>query len=789
MRKVISFLAIMSFLLLGLISCGETEMVNEPTKNPTVEVPTENEKTPTVEVPTENEKTPTAEVPTEEENQDNEIQKYISAALAKLDEIVNPVINKISNEDLKKSVQDFYNNEKQYINNITDIDAAKAAASKVVEDTREFLKNTLKPLAIEKIDSIISPLIDKISHSELKASVQGFYSQELVKLSNVESLDDLVTLFTEIKEDTEEFIKSETEKIVIALKNKALEELNPYVLALIEKIPYDEVKTDVEEFYTEELKKLEAVNSIEGVNPCIEEIKEDLVEFALNESKKIAIAKLEEVVNAGLGKIPNPDIKEDLEEFAELEFAKIYAVEQLEDVVPTLTTVLEETQEHIKDLVVETAREYVRRLTQVETRTAYDYLPAPMSPMYENNLVTASDINYDFTSFISISDINQFGYGSQWQMVVENINQSIAIAKVFNVAQTILSAAGNAVDIYITNSYAEEISKTFTGENYIIEFEYTSKKIVFNVDITSYVNVPICGQVKPVIKMEYDLEKDAKAIFICLGDSYKAKYLISENTYELTSNYGITVAGKEVSRASYLSISKTNDRTVGHIYEYTTLDGSDKIKASADFYVENGYVSVVGNKASGMIGFDGYVNEVYSAESGKLLGYEVKEELTFAGITGTYNTIWFNIWDIQGINTIKVTDKTSDNKSSKSVCDVYLNGSTKMLVPTYNSKVVKTSRKYDVELRSRYYYSYDSNNNEYIAHEVLIPMMFIQEGENFESFTDDVYKDNNINLSVSLSQNHLNKILNDYDTLIDIFVVNKELVSSEVIASYLKQYE
>ena len=61
---------------------------------------------------------------------------------------------------------------------------------------------------------------------------------------------------------------------------------------------------------------------------------------------------------------------------------------------------------------------------------------------------------------------------------------------------------------------------------YIIEFEYTSKKIVFNVDITSYVNVPICGQVKPVIKMEYDLEIEKY-----VGD-YTTKLFSKEQTYK-----------------------------------------------------------------------------------------------------------------------------------------------------------------------------------------------------------------------------------------------------------------
>ena len=69
--------------------------------------------------------------------------------------------------------------------------------------------------------------------------------------------------------------------------------------------------------------------------------------------------------------------------------------------------------------------------------------------------------------------------GEQWQMIVENIDQSVAMAKVFNVAQTVLNAAGNAVDIYITNSYAEEMSYIFSGNGYTGKFEFKDSKLVF----------------------------------------------------------------------------------------------------------------------------------------------------------------------------------------------------------------------------------------------------------------------------------------------------------------------
>lgn len=777
MKKIIALL--MGLAIVGtLTACGgggSTPSTNPGTTNPPVTQPSDNPST--------------GSGSTNDET--IELASYKSAAISKLDEIVNPVIEKIPDEDLKTAIKNYYDTEKQYVNGINDLETAKLAANKVVDDTKTFAKDTLKPLAIQKLNGVINPLIEKITYEELKNSVQSFYDTEMAKIDATETLAEVSDTFKEILDDTKTFISTETEKVIIALKNKALEELDPYVAALIAKIPYDTLKIDTQALYNEEKKKLEAVDTIEGFEPCVKEIIDDLEEYALTETKKIAVTKLQEVVDAGIAKIPNPEFKEDLTEFSKTEIAKLNAVTAIEDVPTTLTTVITETEAHIQGLLVNTVKEYVARLTAVETATAYDYLPTAMNPSYSSNVVNASSINYDFTSFTNVSTINQAGYGEQWQMVVENINQSVAMAKVFNVAQTALSSAGNAVDIYITNSYAEEMSHTFSGSGYSGKFEFKDAKLVFNITLTDSVTVPGFGSVKPVIKMEYDLTKEAKGMFISLGDSYKVKYVITENGYEMATTYGLTIAGKAASRSSYLSIVKSNGKTTGHIYEYTTYEGSDKIKACADFYVENGYVSVVGNKSSGMTGFDGYINELYSANEGRLLGYEVREELTIAGVTGTYNTLWFNLWDIQGINSVKVTDKTDSNKSGKSTVDVYLNGSSKMLSPTYNTKPIigKTSRKYDIEYRTRYYYTYDAENDMYVANAVQVPMMFIQEGDNYNSFSADMLSDNGITASVSLSSNHLNKILDDYDTLIDVFITNKDAISSEAIIAYLEQYE
>lgn len=764
-KRKLAVLILGLVVVVGITSCGGND--NPDTSKPPVTQPGDNTNTEIV-----------------------ELTSYKSAAILQLDELVNPAIAKISYEELKVAIQNYYDVEKQYINNIKDLETAKIAPTKVTEDTKIFTSNTFKPLVVDQLNSIFNPIIAKIKNDELKTSVQNFYDTEITKLSAIETLDEISTLFKEIIDDTKKFISLETEKVLIALKNKALEGLNPYVTELINKIPFDSLKNDTKIFYNEEKKKLEAIDEIEDITPCVNGIKEDLKNYALNETKKLAVLKFKEVVDKGLDKIPNPSLKENLKEFSNKEIIKINAITAIEDIPNVLSTVISEAEIYIQGILINTVKEYFTRLTAVETATAYDYLPIAMHPSFAGNLVSAANINYNFTSNTNVSSINHAGFGEQWQMIVENIDQSVAMAKVFNVAQTVLNAAGNAVDIYITNSYAEEMSYIFSGNGYTGKFEFKDSKLVFNITPTESITVPGFGSVKPVIKMEYELAKEAKSIFISLGDSYKVKYVITDNGYEMATTYGLTIVGKAITRSAYLSIMRNDNKTTGHIYEYTTFEGSDKIKACADFYVENGYVSVVGNKSSGMVGFDGYINELYSANEGRLLGYEVREELIVAGVSGTYNTLWFNIWDIQGINSIKITDKSDSNNSGKSNVDVYINGSSTMLSPTYNSKFgIKTSRKYDIEYRIRYYYSYDFVNERYVANAVQIPMLFIQEGENMSSFSSDMLKDNNLDVSVSLSPTYLNKILDDNDTLIDIFIKNKDTMSSESIIAYLERCE
>ena len=427
---------------------------------------------------------------------------------------------------------------------------------------------------------------------------------------------------------------------------------------------------------------------------------------------------------------------------------------------------------------------FINGLSAIENTTAFDYIPETMLPLYSKNLVNEKDIAYDFESFTNVSSINKAGYGEQWQMVLDNIYQSAKIAKIFNVVQSSISVAGKTIEDYLSKTSSSTIDYNFEKDNFTGKLQYNSGIIAINIDFTKSINYSLTGEIKPKLFMGYDMNSGKKSITVNLGDAYKLKYMISGESYAMATTYGVNIGETRFSRSSYLSISKKDNKTVGHIYEYTSKGDKDMIKACADFYMSDGFVSVVGNKASGMLGFKGYINELYLESEGRLLGYEVEEEVSSIA----YNTLWFNLWDISGINNVKVTEKSKENNSSKSTVDVYLNNSSSLLSPTYNSKLgIKTSRKYDVELRSRFYYTYDAENEVYVSHEIQVPMMMIQEGDNFNSFSNDMQQDNGLTTSVALKSEYLNKILSDYDTLIPIFKQNKDSMSSEEIQTLLNK--
>ncbi len=448
------------------------------------------------------------------------------------------------------------------------------------------------------------------------------------------------------------------------------------------------------------------------------------------------------------------------------------------DTTPYFNALSKSDPRYIPALNEETVdiKEYFLSLLDTLSQDPYSFIPDEMRPENVDHY-SESAVTYDFTNFTNVSSIKYGGFGEQWHMVIENIKESQIFYSITSYGTEILTASRVLISTFLDDYYADTIDRTFNdGESrFYSKIFFDGTTLTYNIQFLSGITIPYFGTLTPQIDMEYVIASNTKSARIQLSENNVLKFVSTPDSYSFGLEYGI----ETVSRKAYFTVTKDEqDEVEGHVYEFVQFKDKELVPACADFYIGETYASVVGNKASGMIGFDGYINELYLSSQGKLLGYEIKETKSMI----TYNTLWFNLNNISNINNVKAVEKESPG--DKNPHDIYLNNSADVFEPMYNKKLgVKTSRKYDVELRKQYFYSLVDGKP--VERETNIPMMFIQAGDNFDSFETDISTTNSIAASVTLSATYIAKIEDDYDTLIDIFIDNKDDVNSAYIIDFI----
>lgn len=288
--------------------------------------------------------------------------------------------------------------------------------------------------------------------------------------------------------------------------------------------------------------------------------------------------------------------------------------------------------------------------------------------------------------------------------------------------------------------------------------------------------IPVLGEQEAQILLSMNIETGERIVRVQLGDSNALRYTVLDGLYEFAIKYlGV--------RRAYFSLYKDdNDVLNGHIYEYLVVNDIT-IKSAADFYISEDYLSVVGNKSSGLIGFDGYITELYDVSNGKLIAYEVMKTKSVSAVNVTFNTLWFDLHDVDGITSIKfIEGATSEDEDY-----FYVNNSNK----AWKAKDVgvlgglKTlSRRFDIEFRTQYFYQYDQEKEEYVSVAVKVPMLFVQE-EYYDDAIKDIKNTNNIEVSFNVDGKSLDFLMSEYDTKIEIFIENKEVVTTDIIIAFI----
>jgi len=417
------------------------------------------------------------------------------------------------------------------------------------------------------------------------------------------------------------------------------------------------------------------------------------------------------------------------------------------------------------------AAELLTSLLNGYSVSAYSFIPDTMTAGYSKNLVDADSIVSDYSNFVSISDI-QCGFGEQWNMVLDNLNQSEVFFKILSTVDSIATSSIVAFNNYLDKNPSNTANYSFDIGEYGIVIHFDGQKLTYVVEFTA--NVPVFGMQTVQIALSTDLEETQKTARVQVGDANAFSYSVTDSSYVMAVKY----AGV---RTSIVSIKADENGTVtGNLYEYIEVEAAT-ISSAAEFVITEEYVSVVGNKASGMIGFTGYIAELYNTGNGKLVGYEVQETASVLFVTVTYDTLWFNLEDVDGIESIKYVEENGDQPAQ-----FFVNGSSiawsAMKYGDLSTK--KESRRFDIEFRTQYVYSYDEATGEYTEHKISVPMIFVQE-EKYSTFAEDIKEQNGINIDVTILEDDLKKMLDDYDVMIPVFIENKSKITSEDIVKYI----
>lgn len=391
-------------------------------------------------------------------------------------------------------------------------------------------------------------------------------------------------------------------------------------------------------------------------------------------------------------------------------------------------------------------------------------IPATMLPENTNNLVNLNSIPSDYSSFVSTSQIPNAGVGEQWHMVLDNIEQSQIFFNALSVVDGLTTASVVAYNNFLDSNPSDISQYVYENGIFTITIHATALKLDYVIDYVA-TDLPIVGTQNVQIALGMDLGTRVKNVRVQLGDAGSLAYTLDSNdSYSFAIEYLPSSVDEYASRCAYFEIEKTgNNEYTGHIYEYFELLNSVTVPSVADFYIANDYVTVVGNKADGMIPLSSYICEIYSVSTGRMIAYEVKEVV--------YNKIWIDLEHINGINSIKYNEDTEK---------FYVNGKSSAWEP----KKQLLSRKFDIEFRTQYFYYYDADDEKYKVEKAQVPMLFVQE-EYYNDLVSDVYSKNNVNISVTLSSADLSKLNNEHAGKIPTLIQNKDKYTVENIMAYI----
>lgn len=387
----------------------------------------------------------------------------------------------------------------------------------------------------------------------------------------------------------------------------------------------------------------------------------------------------------------------------------------------------------------------------------WEFLPESFA--LENKVYNGGTIDFS-TDFVDVSSIPQIGMGKQMNVVYSTL---LEVEDALGYLGIIYGSMNTIVDLYQTfiNSNPDNYATYETSSG-----DFTFKILLDENNYKMYVNYKSVA-----IELMYTQENKKCEGRIQLSNSNVIKYEMAENS--------LTIAVSVFNVAMTKLHFKRNSQNLveGYLYEFYGTE-TKNIKTTALIKVDKDYTSIVSNKReTDDLIIEGYM-EVYDNKTANLVGAQVKE--TVKSID--YDTKWYNLYNVTGINNIKVTPE----QNTMNADTIYINNNTDPIkTKLVGGLTLRTaSRRFDIEMKDMYFYTYNSETEKYEKVKINIPMLFVQ-SDFVGSFTEDFNEKNGVGASIDISINQQAYFYNEYDTCIDKYLELKEKLTYAEIVSYI----
>ncbi len=390
----------------------------------------------------------------------------------------------------------------------------------------------------------------------------------------------------------------------------------------------------------------------------------------------------------------------------------------------------------------------------------WEFLPESFA--LENKVYNGANIDFA-NNFVNVNNIPKMGVGKQMNVVYSTL---LEVEKALSTLRKFYASMNTVVNLYqnFINS---------NPDNYA-SYEAESGDFAFQILLNDKDYKMTINYKSVIIELMYTKENKQCAGRIQLTNSNVIKYEMLDNSL----TFGVSIFNTAMTK---LHFERNSQNLVeGYVYEFYGTE-TKNIKTTALIKIDKDYTSIISNKReTDDLVIEGYM-EVYDNKTSNLVGAQVKEMVKNID----YDTKWYNIFDITGITNIKVTDAQNGLNANT----IYINNNIKPIktkIVGVNPLSGGASRRFDIEMKDMYYYTYNTETEEYDKVKINIPMLFVQ-SDFVESFTKDFNEKNNVTASINISTLQKEYFNAEYETCIDNYLALKENLTYSDIVNFIEK--